>query len=145
MGVGGCVCLSLCGRSVLRDGAQATRWRSDSAVSPRRPSPTDLSTCGPPEGHNILLSDHNTQTNAFYDFTLSASFQQETHNAPVCPERFIWSWSFLVVLHAPLSLLLLAFPCFSAFPPPLNGFFPPHRTNRDKHAAGKHPEWYYAQ
>lgn len=70
-------------RSALYNGLQATRWRSDSAVSPEPPFLTDLTTRGPPEGRDILLTDHNTQTNP--SMTLSASFHQEA----VYPERLI--------------------------------------------------------
>lgn len=52
-------------------------------------SPTDLCTCGLPEGHNILLADHNTQTNLFFSQSLSASFHHGVHNTPVSRSLYL--------------------------------------------------------
>lgn len=96
LALGGWVCVRVCvcsslhcvpgSRSALHDGAQATRWRSDSAVSPERPFPTDLSTCGLPEGHNILLADHNTQTNSFMTLLYALQFNRK-HTQHSCVPR----------------------------------------------------------
>lgn len=128
--------------SALQDGVQATRWRSDSVVSPKQPFPADLSTCGLPEGHNILLSDHNTQTKLFYNvfficFTSTGNTQYSSVPGEAYLNRIFFSVascaSFTVTFSFPLS-------ASSTVLLPLNNFFPPHCTNTDKQAPGKHPE-----
>lgn len=83
------------GRSALRDGVQATRWRSDSAVSPEWPCLTDPAACGLPEGHSILLADHNTQTDPFMTLLYPLHFNRKHTTA--CPARLIQTRAFLVL------------------------------------------------
>lgn len=148
--MGACVCVFVqaCmpgARSALQGGVQATRWRSHNTVGP---FPTDLSTCGLPEGHDILPTNHNTQTNPFKTLLCLLQLNRK-HTALLQAQR-------ASLKHAPFKCYFLClFHCYFWFPPAqvsqcspaFERFFfsPPDRTNTDKQPAGKHPEGCYAQ
>ena len=115
-------------------------------------------------GHSPLTSAHvritascwlttTSKQNSFiniyiyiYNFiALSASVQQETHtqHSSVLGEAYLNIISFSVTSHASLSYFQLPLlHKFLSVPLPLNSFPPPppHCTNTDKQAPGKHPE-----